>query len=223
MDGNRRFAEELGLSSLEGHVKGRDKLEELLEWCLEINVRILTVYAFSTENINRDTEEVKHLLDLFKKNFYLLGDDKRVHKHKIKVTVLGELDLLPDNVKKAIDYAVDKTKDYDKYFFNIAMAYGGRQEITQAIKNIAKDAQSGKIKPNEINEEVVSSYLYTHQFPDPDLVLRTSGEERISNFLIWQLAYSELYFTDVYWPGFSKLDFLKAIHSYQMRHRRYGT
>jgi tritrans,polycis-undecaprenyl-diphosphate synthase [geranylgeranyl-diphosphate specific] len=223
MDGNRRFAEELGLSSIEGHVKGRDKLEELLTWCLEINVQILTVYAFSTENINRDTDEVKSLLDLFEKNFYLLGDDKRVHKNKIKVTVLGELELLPDNVKKAINYAVDKTKNYDKYFFNIAMAYGGRQEITQAIKNIAKDAQTGKIKPDEINEETVSSYLYTHQFPDPDLVLRTSGEERISNFLIWQLAYSELYFADVYWPGFSKLDFLKAIYSYQMRHRRYGT
>jgi tritrans,polycis-undecaprenyl-diphosphate synthase [geranylgeranyl-diphosphate specific] len=223
MDGNRRFAEELGLSSIEGHVKGKDKLEELLTWCLEINVQILTVYAFSTENINRDTDEVKSLLDLFEKNFYLLGDDKRVHKNKIKVTVLGELELLPDNVKKAINYAVDKTKNYDKYFFNIAMAYGGRQEITQAIKNIAKDAQTGKIKPDEINEETVSSYLYTHQFPDPDLVLRTSGEERISNFLIWQLAYSELYFADVYWPGFSKLDFLKAIYSYQMRHRRYGT
>ena len=223
MDGNRRFAEELGLSSIEGHVKGRDKLEELLMWCLEINVRILTVYAFSTENINRDTDEVKSLLELFEKNFYLLGDDKRVHKNKIRVTVLGELELLPDNVKKAINYAVEKTKKYDKYFFNIAMAYGGRQEITQAIKNIAKDAQTGKIKPDDINEEVVSSYLYTHQFPDPDLVLRTSGEERISNFLIWQLAYSELYFTDVYWPGFSKLDFLKAIYSYQMRQRRYGT
>lgn len=223
MDGNRRFAEELGLSSIEGHVKGRDKLEELLNWCLEVNVQILTVYAFSTENINRDTEEVKNLLDLFEKNFYLLGDDKRVHKNKIKVTVLGELELLPDYVRKAIDYAVKKTKKYNKYFFNIAMAYGGRQEITQAIINIAKDAQTGKIKPDDINEEVVSSYLYTHQFPDPDLVLRTSGEERISNFLIWQLAYSELYFADVYWPGFSKLDFLKAIYSYQMRHRRYGT
>ena len=223
MDGNRRFAEELGLSSIEGHVKGRDKLEELLSWCLEINVRILTVYAFSTENIHRDTDEIKSLLELFEKNFYLLGDDKRVHKNQIKVTVLGDLELFPENVKKAINYAVDKTKKYDKYFFNIAMAYGGRQEITQAIKNIAKDAQTGKIKLDDINEEVVSSYLYTHQFPDPDLVLRTSGEERISNFLIWQLAYSELYFTDVYWPGFSKLDFLKAIYSYQMRHRRYGT
>jgi len=223
MDGNRRFAESIGLTSIDGHEKGRDKLEELLTWCLELDIKIITVFAFSMENLNRDTEEVKNLLELFEKNFYLLGDDKRVHKHKIKVTVLGELELLPKNIQKAIKYAVEKTKDYDKYFLNLAIAYGGRQEITQAIKNIAKDAKDGQITPEDINEELVSSYLYTSEFPDPDLVLRTSGEERVSNFLLWQLAYSELYFADVYWPGFSKLDFLKAIHSFQQRKRRYGT
>lgn len=222
MDGNRRFAEELGLSSMDGHEKGRDKLEELLAWCLELNIKILTVYAFSTENLKRELDEVKNLLALFEKNFYLLGDDKRVHKHKIKVTVLGDIELLPDKIKKAIKYAEDRTKDYSKYFFNLAIAYGSRQEITMAIKNIAKDAKDGKINVDKINEEIVSSYLYTHKFPDPDLVLRTSGEERISNFLLWQLAYSELYFADVYWPGFKKLDFLKAIHSYQQRRRRFG-
>jgi tritrans,polycis-undecaprenyl-diphosphate synthase [geranylgeranyl-diphosphate specific] len=222
MDGNRRFAEELGLSSVDGHEKGRDKLEELLAWCLELNVKILTVYAFSTENLNREIAEVKNLMDLFEKNFYLLGDDKRVHKHKIKVTVMGEVELLPDRVQSAIKYAMDKTKKYNKYFFNLAIAYGSRQEITLAIKNIAKDAKDGNIDIEKIDEGTVSSYLYTHKFPDPDLVLRTSGEERISNFLLWQLAYSELYFTDVYWPGFRKLDFLKAIHSYQQRQRRFG-
>lgn len=222
MDGNRRFAEEIGLSSRDGHEKGRDKLEELLTWCLELNIRIITVYAFSTENISRDTNEVKGLLELFKKNFYLLGDDKRVHKYKIKVTVLGEIDLLPEDVQEAINYALDKTRDYDEYFLNLAIAYGSRQEITSAIKNIATDAKDGKINPNEIDEKLVSSYLYTSDFPDPDLVLRTSGEERVSNFLLWQLAYSELYFSDVYWPGFSKLDFLKAIHYYQLRKRRFG-
>ena len=136
--------------------------------------------------------------------------------------VLGEKELLPDEVQKAINYAMDKTKDYNNYFLNLAIAYGSRQEITQAIKNIAKDATDGKIQPDEIDEELVSSYLYTSDFPDPDLVLRTSGEERISNFLLWQLAYSELYFTDVSWPGFTKLDFLKAIHYYQLRKRRFG-
>ncbi len=222
MDGNRRFAEELGLSSSDGHEIGRDKLEELLTWCLELDIKILTVYAFSTENLDRDSEEVKKLLNLFEKNFYALGDDKRVHKHKIKVTALGQTELLPKRIQKAISYAESKTENYDKYFFNLAIAYGGRQEITQAIQNIAKDAKEGKIRPDAIDEKLVSSYLYTHDFPDPDLVLRTSGEERISNFLLWQLAYSELYFSDVYWPGFSKLDFLKAIYSYQLRQRRYG-
>jgi tritrans,polycis-undecaprenyl-diphosphate synthase [geranylgeranyl-diphosphate specific] len=223
MDGNRRFAEQIGLTSITGHEKGRDKLEELMSWCLELDIRIITVYAFSTENLNRTNKEIKELLNLFEKNFYLLGDDKRVHKHKIKVTVLGEIDLLPKKVQKAINYALEKTKNYNKYFFNLAIAYGGREEITRAIKSIAQDAKTGNINVNDINEDLVSSYLYTHKFPDPDLVLRTSGEERVSNFLLWQLAYSELYFTDVYWPGFSKLDFLKAIYSYQLRQRRYGT
>ncbi len=222
MDGNRRFAETLGLSSLSGHEKGRDKLEELLGWCLELDVKVLTVYALSTENLKRDTDEVRDLLNLFEKNFVLLGDDERVHKHKIKVSVLGEVNMLPSRVQKAIKYAEDKTKTYDKYYFNLAIAYGGRQEITQAIKNIAEDAKAGQINPQDIDEKTVESYLYTHEFPDPDLVLRTSGEERISNFLLWQLAYSELYFADVYWPGFSKLDFLRAIYSYQRRKRRYG-
>jgi tritrans,polycis-undecaprenyl-diphosphate synthase [geranylgeranyl-diphosphate specific] len=222
MDGNRRFAEQLGLTSIHGHEKGRDKLEELLAWCLELDIKVLTVYAFSTENLNRDTDEVRSLLKLFEKNFYLLGDDKRVHKNKIKVTVLGQRELLPKRIKTAIEYAEEQTKDYDKYFFNLAIAYGSRQEITQAIRNIAKDAKDGKINIDKIDEELVSSYLYTSDFPDPDLVLRTSGEERISNFLLWQLAYSELYFADVYWPGFKKLDFLRAIFSYQQRKRRYG-
>jgi tritrans,polycis-undecaprenyl-diphosphate synthase [geranylgeranyl-diphosphate specific] len=222
MDGNRRFAEQLGLTSIHGHEKGRDKLEELLAWCLELDIKVLTVYAFSTENLNRDTDEVRSLLKLFEKNFYLLGDDKRVHKNKIKVTVLGQRELLPKRIRTAIGYAEDQTKDYDRYFFNLAIAYGSRQEITQAIKSIAQDAKDGKINIDKIDEELVSSYLYTSDFPDPDLVLRTSGEERISNFLLWQLAYSELYFADVYWPGFRKLDFLRAIYSYQLRKRRYG-
>jgi len=222
MDGNRRFAEGLGLAPIKGHEKGRDKLEELLTWCLELDIKIITVYAFSTENLNRTSQEVKDLLKLFETNFYSLGDDERVHKHKIKVSVLGELELLPAEVQKAVNYAIDKTKDYDKYFLNLAIAYGGREEITQAIKKIATDAKSGQINPEDIDEKLVSSYLYTSDFPDPDLVLRTSGEERVSNFLLWQLAYSELYFTDVYWPGFSKLEFLKAIYSYQQRGRRFG-
>ncbi|MDD1765171.1 MAG: polyprenyl diphosphate synthase [Methanomassiliicoccales archaeon] len=222
MDGNRRFAKEFGLQPTDGHIKGKDKLEEMMEWCLELGIKILTVYAFSTENLERDPEEVRSLMKLFEDNFYKLGDDERIHKHKIKITVLGQMELLPDNVKNAIKYATDKTAGYDQYFYNIAIAYGSRQEIIQAIRRVAEKVKSGDLDISEIDEKVFSNFLYTADFPDPDLVLRTSGEERVSNFLLWQLAYAELYFADVYWPGFRKIDFLRAIRSYQLRRRRFG-
>ncbi len=222
MDGNRRFARELGLSSSDGHRKGREKLEEVLEWCLDVGIRILTVYAFSTENLRRNDAEVKELMNLFAENFRRAGDDKRVHEHHIKIKVLGQKHLLPEYVQEAIDYAESRTRDYDQYLFNLGVAYGGRQEIVDAIRQVVKDAQAGKVGIEEIDESFFSKQLYTGDLPDPDLVLRTSGEERLSNFLLWQLAYSELYFVDVYWPGFRKIDFLRAIRSYQMRQRRYG-
>ncbi len=223
MDGNRRFAREIGLgNTLDGHTRGRDKLEEVLEWCLEVGVRILTVYAFSTENIKRPSEEVQHLMHLFAENFRKVADDTRVHQNRIRIKVFGDRDILPDDVKASIQYAEDRTKDYDAYRFNLAVAYGGREEILQAIRDVVKDAQAGKVQPEDISEKFFSRRLYTADLPDPDLVLRTSGEERISNFLLWQLAYSELYFVDVYWPGFRKIDFLRALRSYQQRLRRYG-
>lgn len=222
MDGNRRFAKEFGLEKIEGHEKGKDKLEELMDWCLELGIKILTVYAFSTENMMRETEEVNYLMDMFEKNFRKLGDDERIHKHEIRVTVLGQRDLLPSDVQKAIEYAEEKTSGYDNYFYNIAIAYGSRQEILMAIKHLAQEVKEGRLEVDDINEREFSKFLYTADFPDPDLVLRTSGEERVSNFLLWQLAYSELYFTDIYWPGFRKIDFLRAIRSYQMRQRRFG-
>lgn len=222
MDGNRRFAQQLGLEERDGHVLGKDKLEDMLNWCTEVGIKILTVYAFSTENISRDSEEIEHLMDLFKENFKKAADDERVHKNEIKIQAIGAVEKLPKDVKEAIQYAENKTKDYDNYYFNIAVAYGGREEIIQAIQRIAEDVKDGKIDVKDIDEKLFSRKLYTSDFPDPDLILRTSGEERISNFLIWQLAYSELYFTDVYWPGFRKIDFLRAIRSYQNRHRRFG-
>jgi len=223
MDGNRRFARSLGLAPTEGHELGRNKLEELLEWCLDLKIRILTVYAFSTENLKRELEEVETLMDLFEKNFKLLAEDQRVHKHKIKVKVFGQTELLPQIVQDAIHLAEETTKDYDNYFYNLCIAYGGREEIIQAVKKIAGDVKDGKIDIDNINEELMSKHLYTSDYPDPELILRTSGEERMSNFLLWQLAYSELYFADVYWPGFRRADFLRAIRSYQQRQRRYGT
>src|SRR2546422_1554124 len=215
MEGTRRFAREIGLGNvLDGHTKGRDKLEEVLEWCLDVGVRILTVYAFSTENIRRESEEVQHLMHLFAENFRKVGDDERVHRHKIRVTVFGNRELLPAEVIDAIEYAEARTKDYDQYRFNVAVAYGGREEILLAIRDVVRDAQAGKVDAHDIDEKFFSKRLYTADLPDPDLVLRTSGEERISNFLLWQLAYSELYFVDVYLPGFRKIEFLRALRSY---------
>ncbi len=222
MDGNRRFAQEVGLSSADGHRKGREKLEEVLEWCLDTGIRILTVYAFSTENINRNDDEVRDLMVLFAENFRKAGDDERVHEHHIRIRVLGQKEALPMEVQEAIEYAESRTKGYDQYFFNIAVAYGGREEILEAIRQVAGDIKDGRIAVDEIDESLFSKHLYTADLPDPDLVLRTSGEERISNFLLWQLAYSELYFVDVFWPGFRKIDFLRAIRSFQMRRRRFG-
>jgi len=222
MDGNRRFAEDLGMEPFEGHQFGRDKLEEVLDWCLELNIRILTVYAFSSENVERSEEEVRTLMELFVRNFKQLATDERVHRHRIRVRVLGQKDKLPEELQAVIDEAESNTEDYDSYYFNLAIAYGGRQEIIQAIRTVAQECVDGKVKPENIDEKLFTNYLYTSDIPDPDLVLRTSGEERISNFLLWQLAYSELYFTDVFWPGFRKTDFLRAIRSYQMRRRRYG-
>ncbi len=222
MDGNRRFAVEIGLAVHEGHAKGKDKLEEVMEWCQEMGIRVLTVYAFSTENLNRNENEVHYLMDLFEESFLKLAEDQRIHRNRIKVTVLGQRELLPDNVIKAIETAEERTKDYDQYYYNIALAYGSRQEMISAIKQIAVKVRDGELALEDIDEKVVSSYLYTADFPDPDLVLRTSGEERVSNFLLWQMAYSELYFTDVFWPGFRKVDFLRAIRTYQARQRRFG-
>jgi tritrans,polycis-undecaprenyl-diphosphate synthase [geranylgeranyl-diphosphate specific] len=222
MDGNRRFAEELGMERGKGHVSGRNKLEEVLGWCLELDIKILTVYAFSTENFARSTDEVQNLMALFEKSFRDVGDDERVHKNGIRVRVLGQKAMIPEKVLAAIAYAEEKTKNYTNYAFNICMAYGGREEILNALRAVATKVKSGELKVEDIDERVFTQHLYTADLPDPDLVLRTSGEERISNFLLWQLAYSELYFTDVYWPGMRKIDFLRALRSYQQRKRRVG-
>jgi len=223
MDGNRRYAKEVGMLVSDGHDKGRQKLEDVLEWCLEIGVKMLTVYAFSTENVGRSKGEVDTLMRMFVENFRRLGEDQRVHKNTIRVRVLGQREVLPKDLQEAIEFAEEKTKDYDQYFFNLAVGYGGREEILHGIRKIAEAVKSGKLRVDEIDEKTFGEFLYTKNMPDPDLILRTSGEERISNFLLWQLAYSELYFSDIYWPGFRKIDFLRAVRSFQQRRRRFGT
>jgi tritrans,polycis-undecaprenyl-diphosphate synthase [geranylgeranyl-diphosphate specific] len=222
MDGNRRFAQELGLSWEAGHVFGKEKIEEVLDWCFELGIRVLTVYAFSTENFKRSEKEVKTLMNLLKEELDVAREDSRVHKNKVRIQILGKLDTLPPDIQQSAKTIMKLTRSYKNYYLNIALAYGGREEIIQAIKHMGSDIKKGKLKLKDISQNTVSSYLYTKGLPDPDLILRTSGEERISNFLLWQLAYSELYFCDVYWPAIRKRDFLLAIRTFQQRKRRYG-
>ena len=207
MDGNRRYAESVGLLPHEGHIKGKNTLENLSDWCRDIGIKILTVYAFSLENFDRSAEELEKLMDLFEDSFRNAGDDPRVHANKVRVRALGHRKLLPKRVKDAIDYAESKTKDYTNFNYNLAVAYGGRQEIVRSMRILGERIEKGDLKAEEINA---------------DLILRTSGEERVSNFLLWQLAYSELYFADVFWPDMRKIDFLRAIRSFQQRKRRLG-
>jgi len=222
MDGNRRFATSFGLNPKAGHLFGKDKIEEVLDWCFELNISNLTVYAFSTENFLRESDEVSTLMTLCKNELDKASKDSRVHKNKIRIRVIGHLESLPKEIEESARYVMKETEDYDNFSFNVALAYGGREEILHAIQKIADDVKKGKLKIQDIKEPLVSKYLYTNGIPDPDIILRTSGEERISNFLLWQLAYSELYFSDVYWPAFQKRDFLKAIKTCQQRQRRYG-
>ena len=222
MDGNRRYAESLGLHPNEGHVVGKGILENLSDWCRNLNIRYLTVYAFSLENFGREEEELEALMDLFEESFRNAGEDPRVHENKVRVRALGHRELLPDRVVEAIEYAESRTKDYKEYNYSLAVAYGGRQEIVRSMKKIGEKIESGEIDSNQINADLISDNLYTSGLPDPDLILRTSGEERVSNFLLWQLAYSELYFADVFWPELRKIDFLRAIRSFQQRKRRLG-
>lgn len=223
MDGNRRYAEEvLGAEAKEGHKLGRAKLEEVLHWCLDMDIHVLTVYAFSTENFQRDQDEVDYLMELLEQSLYDFAEDPDVHAKKVSIKVIGDRGLLPDNVVKAAEYAESKTSGYTDNCLNMAIAYSGRQDIANAVRSIAVDVSEGKISVDDIDESMVSNYISTTGLPDPDLVLRTSGEVRISNFLLWQMAYSELYFADVYWPGFRRIDFLRAIRTYQQRMRRYG-
>lgn len=223
MDGNRRFAGARGMGVQDGHQAGRDTLEELLDWCLDVQVRILTVYALSTENFTRPPEELAGLMDLFDRALRDIATDPRVHHNQIRVRVIGNRTALPARVQEAIDIAENATRDYTAYQYNVALAYGGRDEIVHAIRALAREVRDQGLDPDTIDSETVARHLYTKDLPDPDLIFRTSGEERISNFLLWQSAYSELYFSDVMWPGLTRLDFLRAIRAFQLRRRRYGT
>lgn len=222
MDGNRRLAERLGLRPWEGHRLGAEKVEDVLEWCLDLGIKTITAYAFSTENFNRPREEIERLFDLFEEYFNKVAKDTRIHKNKTRIKAIGRIERFPKRVRDAIKRAEEATKDYNNFQLNLAVAYGGRQEVLDAVKKIAEKVREGSLELGSINEETISKNLYTNGLPDPDLIIRTSGEERISGFLLWQSAYSELYFCESFWPGFRKIDFLRAIRTFQQRKRRFG-
>ena len=223
MDGNRRFAIENEFDQVvKGHEYGVEKLEDVLEWCSDLGIRNLTAYAFSTENFNRDEEEIQKLMELFEKNFRNVAHNEKIHENKVKVRALGEVSKLPERVKDAVEVAEESTKNYNDYTLNIAVAYGGRREIADAVEDMIDDYEDGVISREQIDENKIKEYLYIPNMPDPDLVIRTGGEIRLSNFLLYQSAYSELYFTDVYFPNIRKIDFLRIIREYQERERRFG-
>ncbi|MGQ9529851.1 MAG: polyprenyl diphosphate synthase [Candidatus Bathycorpusculaceae bacterium] len=224
LDGNRRWASEKALQPWFGHEKGAEKVEQLLEWCLKLNVKSITLYAFSTENFNRSNAEVEEIMRIAGEEFRKILTDERIHKNKVRVKVIGRINLLPEELKQLIREVENATENYDKHFLNIAFAYGGRAEIVDAARQIAENVQMGKLEVQNINEDVFEKYLYTSYMPkqDPDLIIRTSGEERLSGFLLWQSAYSELCFLDVYWPDFRVIDLLRAVRTFQKRKRRFG-
>lgn len=223
MDGNRRYSKIQGnINVVKGHEIGVDTLEKVLDWSIDLGIEIVTAYAFSTENFNRPEKEVEGLMNLFVKNFKKIVEHKKIHKNEVKVKVVGRTELLPENVREAIHEAEESTKHYNKKLFNLAIGYDGRLEIVDAIKKIVKEVESGKITEKDIDEDLVSKNLYTAGLEDPNLIIRTSGEERLSGFLLWQSSYAELYFCDSLWPELRKVDFLRAIRSYQARERRFG-
>lgn len=222
LDGNRRFARGLGISASKGHELGYENVELLMRWCWELGVRELTLFAFSTENFDRTKAEIDHLMELLRKGCLSLSTSAEIHENQVSVKAIGRLKELPGNLQDAIRVVEKKTRDYNRFHLNLAIAYGGRAEILDAVKNIYRKIESRKLKIEEIDETTISDNLYKVDMTEPDMIIRTSGEQRLSGFLLWQSAYSELYFTEANFPAFRKIDFLRAIRNFQNRHRRFG-
>jgi len=220
MDGNGRWAQQRGLPRIMGHRRGVDTLKKLLRTCRDWGIGALTAYAFSTENWGRPHTEVDFLMTLFER--VLRQELSEMHAEGVRIQFVGNLQSLPHSLQAEIDRAVQQTRSNAGIRFTVATNYGGRQEIVQACQAIATQVQLGKLAPEDIDEEVFSHHLYTADLEDPDLLIRTSGEMRISNFLLWQLAYAELYVTDTLWPDFDPVEFHQALGDYQKRHRRFG-
>ena len=220
MDGNGRWAKKRGLPRTAGHSAGAETFRKIAAYCKELGMDYLTVYAFSTENWKRPKEEVDALMTLLRN--YMKTCLKTAEKNRMRVRVLGDKTALDDDIRNRITELEEATKNNDGLNFQIALNYGSRDEMVRAMKKMCMDVKEGKMEPEQIDEKLFESYLDTHDIPDPDLMIRTSGEQRLSNYLLWQLAYSEFYFTDVLWPDFTKEDLAEAIAYYNGRDRRFG-
>ena len=220
LDGNGRWAKAKGMPRGYGHMKGCANLEQVCYDIKDLGVKYLTVYAFSTENWKRSREEVDGLMKLFRS--YLKKCIKISRDNKMRIKIIGDISAFAPDIQESIRNLEEFSKDYDELYFQIAMNYGSRDEITRGVRRMAQDVADGKVSPEEITEDRISSYLDTAGVPDPDLLIRTSGEQRLSNFLMWQLAYTEFYFTDIAWPDFHKAELVQAIEKYNQRDRRYG-
>jgi len=220
LDGNRRFAKRLMLEPWKGHELGFEKLKKVFKWCKELDIKEITLYCFSMQNFNRPKKEFDYLMDLFEKGFNEVSTNEYIHKDKIKVNVIGRYYLLPEKVQEKIKKVIDLTKDYNDYKINIALAYGGREEIIDAVKKVAEKIENKELETKNINEETFSENLYLNT--EPDLIIRTGGEKRTSNFLPWQSIYSEWFFLEKAWPEFEKEDIVKVINEYKNRERRFG-
>ncbi|HEU5364050.1 MAG TPA: isoprenyl transferase [Hanamia sp.] len=220
MDGNGRWAKEKGKDRLFGHYNGVESVRNIVEGCAELQIEYLTLYAFSTENWDRPKDEVTGLMELLVKT--IRTEVATLNKNNIRLRVIGNIDLLPQNAHKELTEACEETKNNTGLNLIMALSYSSRWEIVNAVKNIAKEVKNGKIEPDEITDSVFKQHLCTANFPDPELMIRTSGEYRISNFLLYQLAYSELYFTETLWPDFRKENLYEALLDYQNRERRFG-
>lgn len=220
MDGNGRWAEKRSEPRLFGHKAGADSVRDIVEAARELGIKVLTLYAFSSENWNRPVKEVSGLMSILKK--FLVSELARMQKNDIRLSCIGELERLPEEVREVLLDSIAKTAGNSAMTLNLALSYGARDELAMAARRVAKACVAGQIAPEDITPDLISSYLYTARLPDPDLLIRTGGEARLSNFLLWQLSYAEIYFTEVMWPDFRKEVFLKAILDYQKRERRFG-
>ncbi|HXX05848.1 MAG TPA: polyprenyl diphosphate synthase [Candidatus Bathyarchaeia archaeon] len=224
LDGNRRWAKRNLVLKLDGHFQGADAVEKLLDWCEELNIKIITLYVLSAENLTRDDDELHYLYGLINARLEKLYNDPRIHRNQMRIKAIGRVELLPDFLRAVLNKLETVSKDYDNHYLNIAIAYGGQHELVDAVRKIATKIKDGSLEVNDIDKDVIESCLYTSHLPQssPDMILRTSGEKRLSGFLMWQSAYSELVFMDVYWPEFRKIDLMRAIRTYQKRARRLG-